>query len=326
AFLINMGGEVGLILGLGLIFSTFGSFRFAEVFPQVAAAPQGTVTAIALLLLVAATAKSAQLPLHTWLPDAMEGPTPVSALIHAATMVTAGVYLVARAFPLYEASGVAMQAVALVGAASALYGALSALGQTDIKRVLAYSTMSQIGYMILSAGIGAYEAALFHFLTHAFFKALLFLAAGMVIHHLGGEQDIRKMGGLGARMPFAYGAFLVGTLALAGAPPLAGFFSKDEILVDLLVGGHSGYWVLGLAVAALTAFYMFRALALVFTGPTAEEARAAEGGRSKGKGHSRAAAGAAGSSSQCSVEPVDEDDMRMAGPVAVLMALSVAGG
>src|SRR5690606_5897278 len=230
AFLINMGGEVGLILGLALIFGTFGSFRFAEVFPQVAGAPQGTVTAIALLLLVAAAAKSAQLPLHTWLPDAMEGPTPVSALIHAATMVTAGVYLVARAFPLYEASGVAMQAVALVGAASALYGALSALGQTDIKRVLAYSTMSQIGYMILSAGIGAYEAALFHFLTHAFFKALLFLATGMVIHHLHGEPDIRKMGGLGARMPFAYGAFVVGTLALAGVPPLAGFFSKDEIL------------------------------------------------------------------------------------------------
>src|SRR5690606_4564675 len=187
----------------------------------------------------------AQLPLHTWLPDAMEGPTPVSALIHAATMVTAGVYLVARAFPLYEAGGVAMQAVALVGAASALYGALSALGQTDIKRVLAYSTMSQVGYMVLSAGVGAYEAALFHFFTHAFFKALLFLAAGMVIHHLGGEQDILRMGGLGRRMPFPYWTFLIGALALAGAPPLAGFFSKDEILVDLLLAGERGYWTLG---------------------------------------------------------------------------------
>ncbi|HLT58448.1 MAG TPA: NADH-quinone oxidoreductase subunit L [Limnochordales bacterium] len=267
AFWVNTAGEVGLILAMAIIWNAFGSLRFADVLPQAGQADPEVLNAIALLLLVGAVAKSAQLPLHVWLPDAMQGPTPVSALIHAATMVTAGVYLAVRAFPLFEAAPVGMTAVAVVGVASALFGAVVAVGQNDIKRVLAFSTMSQVGYMILGAGVGAYSAALFHFMTHAFFKALLFLGAGIVIHHFHGEQDIRRMGGLGRQLPFAYWTFLIGTLALIGVPPLSGFFSKDEIVVALLETGHPWLWALAVAAAGLTAFYMTRLFCLVFTGP-----------------------------------------------------------
>lgn len=266
AFVINYIGEVGIIIALMLMFSEFRSVAFADVFPAVGTVSSGVVTAIALLLLVGAVAKSAQLPLHTWLPDAMQGPTPVSALMHAATMVTAGVYLVTRAFPIFTASEVAMQAVAVVGALTALFGAIVATRQFDIKRVLAFSTMSQLGYMMLGAGVGAYTASVFHFFTHAFFKALLFLGAGMVAHYLHGEQDIRRMGGLKQRQPFAYWTFLIGVLAIAGAPPFAGFFSKDEILGAVLDQGHPVLWVIGLVTAGLTAFYMTRLFVLVFHG------------------------------------------------------------
>jgi len=274
AFWVNTVGEVGLILAMALVWNAYGSLRFADVLPQAGSAAPTTLNAIALLLLVGAVAKSAQLPLHVWLPDAMQGPTPVSALIHAATMVTAGVYLAVRAFPIFEAAPVGLPAVAAVGAASALFGAVVAVGQNDIKRVLAFSTMSQVGYMILGAGVGAYSAALFHFMTHAFFKALLFLGAGIVIHHFHGEQDIRRMGGLGRQLPFAYWTFLIGTLALIGLPPLSGFFSKDEIVVELLVTGHPVLWVLAVAAAGLTAFYMTRLFCLVFTGQAPQAAGA----------------------------------------------------
>lgn len=275
AFLLNAAGEVGMVIGLALMFREFGSFTYAEVFAGAAQAAPHAVTAICLLLLLGVVTKSAQLPLHTWLPDAMQGPTPVSALIHAATMVTAGVYLVIRAFPLFSASPVAMQVVAVVGALSALYGAVVAMRQFDIKRVLAYSTMSQLGYMLLGAGVGAYAASAFHFFTHAFFKALLFLGAGMVAHHLGGEQDIRRMGGLGRRLPFVYWTFLTGVLAIAGAPGFAGFFSKDEILAAALAQGHVGLWLIGVITAGLTAYYMARLFALVFAG--SEESREEQG-------------------------------------------------
>lgn len=271
AFLLNVIGEVGIILGLALTFMEFRSLAFEEVFGRVASADPGVLTAIGLLLLVGAVAKSAQLPLFTWLPDAMQGPTPVSALMHAATMVTAGVYLMARAYPIYQAAPAALTTVAWVGALTALAGAVVATRQCDIKRVLAYSTMSQLGYMMLGAGVGAYTASLFHFFTHAFFKALLFLGAGMVAHYLHGEQDIRKMGGLAKKQPFVYWTFLIGVLAIAGAPPFAGFFSKDEILGAVLAEGHVVLWLIGVVVAGLTAFYMVRLFALVFAGDPAEE-------------------------------------------------------
>lgn len=271
AFLLNSIGEVGMILALALMFNEFRSWSFGEVFARVGEVSPGAITAIGLLLLVGAVAKSAQLPLFTWLPDAMQGPTPVSALMHAATMVTAGVYLMARAFPLYQASETALGTVAWVGALTALFGAIVATRQFDIKRVLAFSTMSQLGYMMLGAGVGAYTQSLFHFFTHAFFKALLFLGAGMVAHYLHGEQDIRKMGGLGRKQPFAYWTFLIGVLAIAGAPPFAGFFSKDEILGAVLAQGHVGLWLIGIVVAGLTAYYMVRLFLLVFAGEPSEE-------------------------------------------------------
>lgn len=266
AYWVNTVGEVGLILGSVILLGHFGSLAFADVLPQAWTAPAGVLNAAALLLLVGAVAKSAQLPLHVWLPDAMQGPTPVSALIHAATMVTAGVYLVVRAFPIFEAAPWGLPAVALVGIGSVLFGALAALGQNDMKRILAFSTMSQVGYMILGAGVGAYAAALFHFATHAFFKALLFLGAGVVINRFGGEQDVRKMGGLGRSHPFVYWTFLIGTLALVGLPPLSGFYSKDAIVVATLMAGKPWLWVLAIAGAGLTAFYMLRLFCLVFTG------------------------------------------------------------
>jgi NADH-quinone oxidoreductase subunit L len=223
------------------------------------------LTAIALLLFVGATGKSAQLPLYVWLPDAMEGPTPVSALIHAATMVTAGVYMVARMNAIYQLAPIALEVVAIVGALTAIFAATMALAQNDIKKVLAYSTISQLGYMFLALGVGAFSAGIFHLMTHAFFKALLFLAAGSVIHALSGEQDLRKMGGLWNSIPATSRPFLIATLAIAGIPPLAGFFSKDEIL-GRAFEGYPSLWIVGFLTAGLTAFYMFRLLFLAFFG------------------------------------------------------------
>jgi NADH-quinone oxidoreductase subunit L len=269
AFITNRVGDFGFLLGTGLLLATLGTIDTAQVNALAAGGglTKGTATAAALLLFLGAVGKSAQIPLYTWLPDAMEGPTPVSALIHAATMVTAGVYMVARLNALFSFSGTALTVVAVVGALTAVYAATMALVQHDIKRVLAYSTISQIGYMFLGLGVGAFSAGIFHLMTHAFFKSLLFLAAGSVIHALAGEQDLRKMGGLRSRLPWTYRVFLVGALAIAGVPGLAGFFSKDEILAAAFGAGNYAVWVLGLAGAGLTAFYMFRLIFLAFYGP-----------------------------------------------------------
>jgi NADH-quinone oxidoreductase subunit L len=267
AFIVNRVGDVGFILGVFLIFSSIGSVQFSEVFGQAAQqlVPGGAVaTAIALLLFLGATGKSAQIPLYVWLPDAMEGPTPVSALIHAATMVTAGVYMVARCSVLYLLAPAAMVVVVIVALLTALLAASLALVQTDIKRVLAYSTISQLGYMFVACGVGAFTAGIFHLVTHAFFKALLFLGAGSVIHALDGEQDIRRMGGLKGRMPITYITFLIASLAIAGVFPFAGFFSKDEILWVALTEGNVLVWLLAAITAMMTSFYMFRLVFLVF--------------------------------------------------------------
>ncbi len=268
AFITTRVGDFGFLIGLLLIFATFGTFSYGPIFEQ---APQvlspGLATAITLLLFAGAVGKSAQIPLHVWLPDAMEGPTPVSALIHAATMVTAGVYLVARAHVLYELAPVSMAVVAAVGVVTAFFAATIALVNPDIKRVLAYSTISQLGYMFLAAGVGAYAAGLFHLTSHAFMKALLFLAAGSVMHALGGEEtDMRRMGGLNRHLPTTWKVFLIGALAMSGVPPLVGFFSKELILEEAFVLGHAGFWLLGLITAGLTAFYMLRAHFLTFHG------------------------------------------------------------
>ena len=286
ALVMNTIGDVGLLLGIFVILAnTGGKTRYTDVFSSAALNSGDWRNWAAVLLFVACVAKSAQIPLHTWLPDAMEGPTPVSALIHAATMVTAGVYLVVRAYPLFGVSDVAAVLVPLVGAVTAIYAASCALVQNDIKRVLAYSTMSQLGYMFMAAGVGGYQQALFHLGTHAFFKALLFLAAGAVIHALDGEQDMRRMGGLGRypQMRLPQIAFLIGTLAISGIPPFAGFFSKEAILgIFPLISGEALTgtpeaarailplvgWV-GVITAALTAFYMFRAYFLTFHGAPA---------------------------------------------------------
>lgn len=267
AFIVNRVGDLGFILGVFLIFSTFGSIQFSEVFGNATQrlVPGGAVaTAIALLLFLGATGKSAQIPLYVWLPDAMEGPTPVSALIHAATMVTAGVYMVARCSVLYLLAPGAMVVVLIVGLLTALMAASIALVQTDIKRVLAYSTISQLGYMFVACGVGAFTTGIFHLATHACFKALLFLGAGSVIHALDGEQDIRRMGGLKDHMPITYMTFLVASLAIAGVFPFAGFFSKDEILWAALTEGNFLVWLLAAIVAVMTSFYMFRLVFLVF--------------------------------------------------------------
>ncbi len=273
ALVINIIGDVGLMLAIFLIFINFGSLNYQAVFNNVSSASTGSVTAICLLLFVACAAKSAQLPLYMWLPDAMEGPTPVSALIHAATMVTAGVYLVARTNTLFTAAPIALNVVAAIGGATALFAATIALFQLDIKRVLAYSTISQLGYMFLGEGAGNYSAGIFHLTTHAYFKALLFLGAGAVIHALGGEQDMRKMGGLRSKLPITFGTFLIGALAISGIFPLSGFWSKDEILGSMLAQatatGNVWYYILwgvGLLTVGLTAFYMFRLFFGIFFG------------------------------------------------------------
>jgi NADH-quinone oxidoreductase subunit L len=264
AFIVNRVGDFGFGLGVMWLWTALGTLEYTEVFKNAATLSPATATGIGLLLFMGACGKSAQLPLHTWLPDAMEGPTPVSALIHAATMVTAGVYMVARSHALFERSGSALDVVAWVGTATAVFAATIGLIQTDIKRVLAYSTISQLGYMFAAVGLGAYVAGIFHLVTHAFFKALLFLGAGSVIHGLGGEQDLRKMGGLSSKMPLTATTMWVGGLGLAGVPPLAGFFSKDEILAAAM--GRPLLFMLLLAGALMTAFYTFRLLFLAFSG------------------------------------------------------------
>ena len=268
AFITNRIGDFGFILGMGLLVYYLGTLDITTISTAVGKGmlTKNIATAIALLLFVGATGKSAQIPLYTWLPDAMEGPTPVSALIHAATMVTAGVYMVARMNVLFTFSGTALEVVALVGALTAVYAASMGLVQNDIKRVLAYSTISQLGYMFLGLGVGAYAAGVFHLMTHAFFKSLLFLSAGSVIHALSGEQDMRNMGGLKSSLKSTYTVFLVGALAIAGIPGLAGFFSKDEILAAAFASGNYTVWGLGLAGAGMTAFYMFRLIFMTFFG------------------------------------------------------------
>jgi NADH-quinone oxidoreductase subunit L len=312
AFVVNRVGDAGFILGMIFIYHAFGSLDLVDIADNAGSlAPErlwelGPVTIAALLLFLGATGKSAQIPLHVWLPDAMEGPTPVSALIHAATMVTAGVYLVARLAPLFHVSETAMMVVAVVGATTALMAATIALVQTDIKRVLAYSTVSQLGYMFLACGVGAFGVGIFHLYTHAFFKALLFLGSGSVIHALSGEQDMRRMGGLWSRIPWTFGTFLVGAGAIAGIPPLAGYFSKDEILLGALGTGRTILFGLALFTALLTAFYMTRLVLLTFFGPF------------RG-GHGHAAAGEA--------EPhVHESPWVMLGPLVLLAVGSATAG
>ena len=272
AFIMNRMGDLGFLLGIFWLISSFGTVSYHDLFnsqngiiTSISAINSETIVGITLLLFLGAIGKSAQIPLYTWLPDAMAGPTPVSALIHAATMVTAGIYMIARSNILYSLAPVTMAIVAGIGLATALLAALIALKQNDIKKVLAYSTVSQLGYMFLGLGVGAYTGAVFHVMTHAFFKALLFLGAGSVIHAMGGEQDITKMGGLGEKMRTTYITFFIACLAIAGIPPFSGFFSKDEILSAAFANNPLLYFI-GLAGALLTAFYMFRLLALTFTG------------------------------------------------------------
>ncbi len=302
AFVVNRIGDFGFLIGIFLLLANFGTLTFSDIAAKLAANPNltgGILTATALCLLVGAAGKSAQLPLYVWLPDAMEGPTPVSALIHAATMVTAGVYMIARMHFLFDRSPFALTVVAIVGAATALFAATIGLVQTDIKRVLAYSTVSQLGYMFLGCGVAAYSAAVFHLMTHAFFKALLFLAAGSVIHGLGGEQDLRKMGGLRKHMPVTFWTMTAAVFAIAGFFPFAGFFSKDAILYAAFLQGGSGlvFWFAGLVTALLTSFYMFRLWYLTFFG----ELRSHD------------------------VHP-HESPWSMLGPLVILAVLSVGGG
>ena len=277
AFIVNRIGDFGFLIGIFLILANFGTLTFAELQSKLALLASqapiltgGVLTIICLCLFVGATGKSAQLPLYVWLPDAMEGPTPVSALIHAATMVTAGVYMIARTHFLFDRAPIALLVVAIVGAATALFAATMGLLQNDIKRVLAYSTISQLGYMFLACGVAAYSAAIFHLMTHAFFKALLFLAAGSVIHAMGGEQDMRKMGGLRKKLPVTFWTMTAAVFAIAGFPPFAGFYSKDAILYFAFQQGMSGkiLYGVGLLTALLTSFYMFRLWYMTFFGET----------------------------------------------------------
>lgn len=300
AFVVNRIGDAGFLVAIFLVFINFKTLDYTKVFAQVGQLSPDMATAIALCLLVGAIGKSAQLPLHTWLPDAMEGPTPVSALIHAATMVTAGVYMIVRNHAIFDLSPFAMSMVAFVGGGTALFAATIGLVQTDIKRVLAYSTVSQLGYMFLGCGIGAYTASVFHVMTHAFFKALLFLSAGSVIHALSGEQDIRKMGGLSNRIPWTHRLFLIGTIAIAGLPPLAGFWSKDEIMAHAFIHHHYLLYSMAAVGALMTSFYMFRLTYLTFYGASRMDAHTAE--------------------------HVHESPMVMVAPLLVLAFLSIVGG
>ena len=302
AFIVNRIGDFGFLIGIFLLLSNFGTLTFSEIATKLGQDPGwqgGEITVIALCLLLGAAGKSAQLPLYIWLPDAMEGPTPVSALIHAATMVTAGVYMIARTHVLYDHSPFALGVVAVIGASTALFAATIGLVQNDIKRVLAYSTISQLGYMFLGCGVAAYSAAIFHLVTHAFFKALLFLAAGSVIHAIGGEQDMRKMGGLRKKLPVTFWTMTAAVFTIAGFPPLAAFFSKDAILYAAFLKGPGGMalWFVGVVTALLTSFYMFRLWYLTFMGePRSPEIHA------------------------------HESPWSMRGPLVILALLSIGGG
>ncbi len=266
AFIVNRVGDVGFALGIMLIFVSLQTLDIQDVIHRIGTLPQTTIVFISLLIFAGAMGKSAQFPLHVWLPDAMEGPTPVSALIHAATMVNAGVYLIARTNPIFAHAPEALVVVAAIGIFTAILAASIAMTQTDIKRVLAYSTLSQLGYMFAALGVGAWTAAIFHLMTHGFFKGLLFLGSGSVIHSVHEEQDMRNMGGLSKKIPITYATMLIGSLAIAGIPPLAGFFSKDEILGESFKLGFIWVWAVGFFVAGMTAFYMFRLMGMTFWG------------------------------------------------------------
>jgi NADH-quinone oxidoreductase subunit L len=327
AFIVNRIGDFGFLIALFLMVKHFGSLDFTQVFAAVHPLPSetagaGLLTAIGLLLMVGAAGKSAQIPLYVWLPDAMEGPTPVSALIHAATMVTAGVYMVARSSAIFDRAPMAMTVVAIIGTLTALFAATIGITQTDIKKVLAYSTVSQLGYMFMACGVGAFSAGVFHLMTHAFFKGLLFLAAGSVIHGVGGEQDMRKMGGLRRYMPITFVTMGIATLAISGIPPFAGFWSKDEILWKAF-GVSWVYWLIGVITAFITSFYMFRLMYMTFGGdyrgaPAADDAK-----------HQSAVAHALhdkhAQDSHSHGDP-HESPWIMLGPLVVLAILSFVGG
>jgi NADH-quinone oxidoreductase subunit L len=335
AFIVNRIGDFGFLLAMFLLIAHFGSLDFATVFGKIAQHPdwQGAplLTAIALLLALGAAGKSAQIPLYVWLPDAMEGPTPVSALIHAATMVTAGIYMVARCHTLFDRSPVALTVVACIGVATAIFAASIGMVQHDIKRVLAYSTVSQLGYMFLACGVAAYSAAIFHLLTHAFFKALLFLAAGSVIHALGGEQDMRRMGGLRTRTPITFWTMSAGVFAIAGIWPFAGFFSKDEILYQTFISPNplsKLLWLVGLLTAGMTSFYMFRLWFKTFFGePRSEEHTILKDHGAAVHLHSGThAVMVADSDDDARTHSVHESPWIMLFPLVVLAILSVIGG
>jgi NADH-quinone oxidoreductase subunit L len=315
AFIVNRIGDFGFLIALFLLIKHFDSLNFEQVFGAVAplqpeTAGAGLLTAVGLLLMIGACGKSAQIPLYTWLPDAMEGPTPVSALIHAATMVTAGVYMVARSHVIFDRAPIALTVVAIIGTLTAFFAATIGIAQTDIKKVLAYSTISQLGYMFMACGVGAFSAGIFHLMTHAFFKGLLFLAAGSVIHAVGGEQDMRKMGGLRSFVPVTFGTMFIATLAIAGVPPLAGFWSKDEILWKAYQAS-AVYWGIGVVTAFITSFYMFRLLYMTFFGDYRGAQVDAHGSHSHdAHGHG---------------EP-HESPMVMLVPLMILALLSLVGG
>jgi len=318
AFIVNRIGDFGFLIALFLMIKHFGTLDFPSLFAKIQplsaeTAGVGLLTSIGILLMVGAAGKSAQIPLYVWLPDAMEGPTPVSALIHAATMVTAGVYMVARSHMIFERAPTALTVVAIIGTLTALFAATIGIVQTDIKKVLAYSTVSQLGYMFMACGVGAFSAGIFHLMTHAFFKGLLFLAAGSVIHGIGGEQDMRKMGGLRLYMPWTCGTMFVATLAIAGIPPLAGFWSKDEILARAF-DANWVYWLFGVVTAFITSFYMFRLIYMTFAGGEYRGAPApdAHAHDSHGHGHGHG-------------EP-HESPWVMLGPLVILAVLSLVGG
>jgi NADH-quinone oxidoreductase subunit L len=317
AFIVNRIGDFGFLIALFLLIKHFGSLNFDQVFGAVVPLPvetagAGLLTAIGILLMVGACGKSAQIPLYVWLPDAMEGPTPVSALIHAATMVTAGVYMVSRSHVIFERAPSALTVVAIIGTLTAFFAATIGIAQTDIKKVLAYSTISQLGYMFMACGVGAFSAGIFHLMTHAFFKGLLFLGAGSVIHAVGGEQDMRKMGGLKSFIPVTFGTMLIATLAIAGVPPLAGFWSKDEILWKAYQVSPV-YWAIGVITAFITSFYMFRLLYMTFFGDY-------RGAQVDAHGHSSHGHDAHGHG-----EP-HESPMVMLVPLMILALLSLVGG
>jgi NADH-quinone oxidoreductase subunit L len=332
AFIVNRIGDFGFLIALFLLIKHFGSLNFGQLFQAITpmsaeTAGAGLLTSIGVLLMVGAAGKSAQIPLYVWLPDAMEGPTPVSALIHAATMVTAGVYMVARSQVIFERAPMALTVVAIVGTLTAFFAATIGVTQTDIKKVLAYSTISQLGYMFMACGVGAFSAGIFHLMTHAFFKGLLFLAAGSVIHAVGGEQDIRRMGGLRSKIPWTFWTMTAGTFAIAGFPPLAGFFSKDAILWRAYISPYGSwvYWLIGIITAWLTSFYMFRLWFMTFFGEYRGEAEAAHGHEYPGVHgiHDAALTGAFASHGHGGVH---ESPRVMLVPLMILAALSVCGG